>query len=185
MNPIFDVKSIHYVKIIVCYIIEKCGGRVSEDMLIDVIRDCDIVDYFSFTEALRGLIGNETVTEESVDGKKQLLLTQKGLHGAEYYELSIPIYYRRACLNSIIRFRASEELSSVVESSVTETDDGAVLSLSINDGSHKLISVSLYAPDTEQARYMEDKIKTNPAMFYKKTLEYILENTEESAEITK
>ena len=163
---------------------DKCFRRLTTDNLCDIVVDSGVISYFQFNEAIRELMENETIESYTADGVEYCRLTRKGHYASEYYELSIPVYFRRPLLNSTIRFFAQLDLDKILECRIEATDTKACyLVCRFKEDLLDLMEIKLYAPDLEQAKFMQERISVNPVAFYRSVINHALSNTEERAVI--
>lgn len=184
MKDIFNPDSVYYIKIMICYVMDKCYRRLTQDNLCDIVVDSGVINYFLFNEAIKELIENESIKLYIQDDIEYCRLTQKGHYASEYYELSIPIYFRRPLLNSTIRFFAQQDLDKILECRIEQTNTKACyLICRFKEELLDLMEIKLYAPDLEQAKFMQERISVNPVAFYRSVINHALTNTEERAVI--
>ncbi len=187
-NP--ELNSVHSVKILLCYILDRLNRHVTEEQLRAVSEDSGVINYFYFSDALEELIENGSVTAESVTDSgggitRSIAVTEKGRLGSEYFNRYIPLVFRRKLLHAAFAFFAEAERESICSCDITENADGYSVDFSLMDGSCRLMSMSFYAPDREQAEFISDRIKSNPMGAYRNILGYLLNNQEESIDIEK
>lgn len=187
-NP--ELNSVHSVKILLCYILDRLNRPVSEEQLRAVSEDSGIINYFYFSDALEELIQNGSVTAETVsetDGSvtRSITVTEKGRLGSEYFNRYIPLVFRRKLLKAAFSYFAALDRESVCDCRITDNADGCTVDFILKDGSCELINMSFYAPDRDQAEMISEKIKANPTDAYKNILGYLLNNREEEIDVDK
>ena len=176
-----ELNSVHSVKILLCYILEKLNRSVTEEQLRIVSDDSGIINYFYFSDALDALVENGSIKAENIktkDGKEErlLTLTEKGRLGSEYFNSSIPLVFRKKLLKAAFTFFLQMEDEKLCSVDIHQTEKGCTVHLKMNDGINELIDMSFYAPDNEQAELIAEKIKANPMNAYKKILGCLLDN---------
>ena len=187
-NP--ELNSVHSVKILLCYILDKLNRPVTENQLRMIAEDSGIINYFFLADAVEELITNGSVTvspSQSADGSEErcLSLTEKGRLGSEYFNRSIPLVFRKTLLQAAFAFFIKEQNEGICRCHVEDTSEGCIVSFKLSDTGFDLIDMNFYAPDRQQGEMIAEKIKANPSGAYKHILGYLLDNTEETLNIEK
>ena len=178
-----EINSVHDTKVLLCYLLEKLGEPVAESQLYEAVRDSEVINYFSYTEALESLLENRSVRRENRDGEAYIILEEKGRHGADYFNDTIPYYFRKQLLKAALYYFARLRRESETDIETIPKENGFEVNFRINDADFDLMRLSLYAPDEEQAKLIREKILLDPAGFYSKVIGFALENEEEKIEI--
>lgn len=180
-----ELNSVHSVKILLCYILDRLNCSVTEEQLRIISDDSEIINYFYFSDALEELIANNSVSVSEKDGMRFFTITEKGRLGSEYFNRSIPLVFRKKLLHTAFSFFAAKEHESMCSCDITETPDGCNVRFILKEKDYDLIDMSFYAPDTEQAKLISEKISANPIEAYKNILGYLLNNPKESIDVEK
>lgn len=171
-----ELTSVHSVKILLCYLLEKLDRAVSKEQLLEISQDSKVIDYFCFSEALDGLITAGAVSE---DESGNIRLEKKGRLGSEYFNKYIPLPFRRSILSAAYSYFSRIRRAKECSCEISRSDNGFTVSFSIEDTEFSLMKMSLYAPDEEAAENIAEKIKCNPSGFYMNVVKLLLENPEE------
>ena len=67
-RPDPEMNSVHSVKILLCYILDKLNRTVTEEQLRLISEDSGVISYFFFSDALEELIANGSVEVTEEDG---------------------------------------------------------------------------------------------------------------------
>lgn len=178
-----ELSSAHDVKISICYLLSKLNRPVTEQQLYEIALNSEVINYFFYTEAMSDLLKNGSVSKRSINGTEYIILEEKGQLGSECFNEFIAFHFRKKILRSAFSFFAKLKRESEADISIMETTNGCELLCTIKDTSFDLMRIALYAPDTEQAAVIKDKILLNPAGFYNKVITYALNNEEEQFDI--
>ncbi len=178
-----ELNSVHNVKVLICYLLEKIKRPVTEEQLYEIALDSEILNYFYYTEAMGELLKNKSVVRVERGGETYIEATEKGKFGAEYFNESIPYYFRKQLLKSAVYYFSRLKRESEADVSIQDVHNGCEVNCVIKDTGYDLMRISLYAPDRDQAKLIGDKIMLNPADFYRNVMGYVLENEEEKIEI--
>ncbi len=177
-----ELNSVHYVKVLLCYLLNRLNRPVTEEQLYEIVLDSEVINYFFYTEALGELIENKSAERVKRGEKTFIELTEKGRHGADYFDAAVPHYFRKRILKSAVYYFARLERESDAQTETVVTEKGYEVRCKISDADYDLMRISLYAPDEEQAELIKEKILLNPADFYRRIVGFALENTEEEIE---
>ena len=180
-----EMNSVHSVKILLCYILDKLDRPVTEEQLRLIAEDSGIISYFFLSDALEELISNGSVETEENGASRLLKITEKGRLGSEYFNRYIPLVFRKTLLHSAFSFFISEQNKGICGCEISDESDGSRVKFTLTDGNTELINMSFYAPDRSQAELIAENIKANPAGAYKNILGYLLNNTKENINIDK
>lgn len=178
-----ELNSAHLVKVLICYLLDRLKQPVTEEQLYEIAVESGVVNYFYYTEALEGLLENRSLIRIKRDEKIYIEPTEKGRFGADYFNDTVPLYFRKEILKAALYYFARLERESSADISITETNNGCEVNCTVGDTNYDLMRISLYAPDSEQAELIKEKIMLDPAEFYRRVLGYALENKEEQIEI--
>ena len=178
-----ELNSVHDVKVLLCYLLGKLKEPVTEEQLYEIVVDSEVINYFNYTEAIDSLIKNNSVSKVTDGGKTYIKLEEKGRFGADYFNDTIPYYFRKELLKSALYYFAKLKRESAAETDIKTFESGCEVNCRIKDKDFDLMKLSLYAPDEEQAKLISDKIMLDPAGFYSKVMEYVLENEEEKIDL--
>lgn len=178
-----ELSSVHDVKVLICYLLDKLNRPVTEEQLYEIALDSEVINYFYYTEAMGELLKNKSVTRMEQGDKVYIELTEKGRFGADYFNESIPYYFRKQLLKAAMYYFSRLKRESEADIEIADTSNGCEVNCVIRDTSFDLMRISLYAPDPDQAKLIKDKILLNPADFYSKVVGFALENEEEKIEI--
>ncbi len=178
-----EMYSAHDVKVMLCYLLEKLKNPVTEEQLYEIVQESEIINYFYYTEAMGDLIKNESVVRVEREGKIYIEATEKGKYGAEYFNDSIPYYFRKKLLKTAMYYFARIKRENEADIEITDVPNGCEVTCKIKDTSFDMMRLTLYAPDYDQAKLIKDKIMLDPTGFYKKVIGFALENEEEQIKI--
>ena len=178
-----ELNSAHRVKVLICYLLDRLKQPVTEEQLYEIAVESGVVNYFYYAEALEGLLQNRSLVRAERNGKTYIEPTEKARLGSDFFDETVPLYFRKEILKAALYYfaRLARESSAAID--IAETDNGCEVNCTIGDAGYDLMRVSLYAPDTEQAELIKEKIMLDPAEFYRRVLGYALENKEEQIEV--
>lgn len=173
----------HYVKVLLCYLLNKLNRSVTEEQLYEIVLDSEVINYFYYTEALEELINNESAKRVQNGSEALIELTEKGRHGADYFDETVSRYFRYRILKAAMYYFARLERESDADVEVVPMPNGYEVRCKISDADYDMMRLDLYAPDSEQAELIKEKIMLDPAGFYRRVIGFALENEEEQIKI--
>ncbi len=174
-----EVNSLHSVKILLCYLLNKLNVPITHDELLEIISDSEIINYFYFTDAVTVLAETGAIIVSEKDGKKVYTIGEKGKMSAEFFADNVPGIFRERLMTAALRYMSVKRRNAIVDNTITDAPNGCYLNTVIKDSGFDLLKMSVYAPDSEQAEFMKNKIFADPVEFYRKVIDFILENEEE------
>lgn len=178
-----EFNSVHGVKLLLCYLLNRLDRDVPREQLYEIALDSGVINYFYYTDALKGLLNNNSIKETERDGIVYISLEEKGRLGADYFNDSIPYVFRKQLLKTAMYYFARIKRESFAETDIVPVKNGFEVSIVIRDAEFDVMRLSLYAPDEEQALLIREKIMLDPSGFYRKLIGFALENKEKKLEI--
>lgn len=175
MNNITDIYA---VKILLCYFLNKVDRPVAPNQLLEICTSSNIVNYFSYNHAVESMLENGLIEQVELDGEEVYKLTEKGKVGAEEFKTMAPKSAREKILAEGLRLFTRVKNENTVSFEITETEKGCEVKCVCVDNDLKLMELTLFAPDMEQAELVRKKIRMNPQAFYAKVMDYVLDNEE-------
>lgn len=171
------------VKILICYFLRQINRPITPDQLTQIATESGIVNYFVFTEALKGLVDTKTVSLVEQDGEEYYVLSELAKYGADDFKKIVPKSFRDKIMIAGLKFFAKLKNENDVKISIQEQQRGYAVNVIATDGGLVLMDLKLYAPDREQAEMLGEKIMLNPSDFYGKVIDYAVENEEFEPEV--
>ena len=185
MNDFYitETDSAHAAKVLLCFLLEKLDRPIEEKQLYEIAMNSGVVNYFYYNDALSDLLKNGSVTRQERDGTAYIILEDKGRWGADYFNDTVPYYFRKQLLAEALRYFARLRRESEADVEIIPNDNGCTVRCVIKDGKLELMKIDLYAPDEDQAELLKEKIMLDPLGFYKKVVGFTLGLEEESPDV--
>ena len=174
-----ELSSVHDVKIAICYLLSKLNRPVTEEQLYEIALNSEVINYFFYTEAIAELLKNGSVSKKNINGENCIIIEEKGMLGSEYFNEFIPYHFRKRILRSAFAFFGKLKRESEADIEIKNISNGCEVECTIKDTNFDLMKISLYAPDSDQAEMIKEKILLNPTGSYHTILTYALNNEEE------
>lgn len=173
-----NITDIYAVKILLCYFLKKVDRAVKPNQLLEIATSTNIVNYFSYNHAVDSMLENGLICEVEIDDDLHYALTEKGAVGAEEFKTMAPKSAREKILAEGLRLFARLKNENTVSFETVKTEKGCEVRCTCVDNDLRLMELTLFAPDDEQAELIKKKIKMNPQAFYSKVMDFVLDNEE-------
>lgn len=172
MNDFFitETDSAHAAKVLLCFLLERLNRPIEEKQLFEIAMESGVINYFYYSEGLDDLIKNGSVTRQDRDGTAYIILEEKGRYGADYFNDTVPYYFRKQLLTEALRYFARLRRQEEADTRIVQADNGYEVRCEIKDGKLDLMKLVLYAPDSDQAEILREKIMLDPLGFYNKVV---------------
>lgn len=179
-----NIDDIYAVKILLCYFLNKVQRAVTPNQLLEIATGGNIVNYFTYNHAVESMLQNGLICETTIDGETYYELTANGKNGAEEFKTMAPKSAREKILAEGLRLFARLKNENMVSFETVESEKGCEIRCTCVDNNVKLMELTLFAPDMEQAELIKNKIRLNPQGLYGKIMDFVLDNEEYVPEIT-
>lgn len=158
----------YQVKILICYLMSAVSVPFTADQLNEIFQDTQIVNYFTFCEALDELKegGHLSLAE---DGAYHL--NPLGLETAQRLSRSLPKSIQDNVVQTAMRLLARQKHESENEVTITPSDQGFQVACTIHDIDFDLMQISLYAPDEIQAEIIRQNFLNDPSGLYQSVID--------------
>lgn len=160
------LRSRSEIKLLICYIICRIDGGITKNQLTDILCKKSLANYFEISQALIDVMKTGNITGEFKDGEEYLYPTDLGKANTAQLEDELPYTVKEAALNatveSLTRFKRERENNIEIE----PHGNGFDVTISVMDNDDRLLSVTLFVADEEQAQNVKDKFLQDPIKFY-------------------
>lgn len=165
----------YQIKILICYLMSVVTVPFSSEQLNEVFQEAQIVNYFSFCEALNELIeiGHLSVLE---NGSYEL--NPLGQETADRLAHSLPKSVRDNVVRTAMQLIAKQKHEQENEVVVMSTEQGFLVTCTIHDLDFDLMQLSLYAPDKIQAEVIRRHFLKDPSGLYQSVIGRLTEPEE-------
>lgn len=154
------------IRLLICYIVCRVDGGITKTQLIDVICKKSLANYFEISQALSDMIKTGNIRCEFDDGEEFLYPTELGKSNTAQLEDELPYTVKEAALNTAVemltKFKRERENDIKIEPHGTGYD----VTLSVLDNDDRLLSVTVFVADLEQAQAVKEKYLRDPIKFY-------------------
>lgn len=156
------------LKMLELYLLARAAGPIAPDVLTDLVRRHEGVNYFEFTEATAELVntGHLVRTEEGY------LITEKGRTNSAACESSLPYSVRRRCAQDLAPVNAALRRNAQVRGEKLRKEDGSItVRMTLDDDGGNLLTIELLCPTEEQADRLIAGFRAKPEQVYNDVLE--------------
>ena len=160
------LRSRNEIKLLICYIICKIDGGITKNQLTDILCRKSLANYFEISQALSDVIRTGNIRSEFDDGEEFLYPTELGKANTNQLEDDLPYTVKETALNATVemltRYKREQENNIKIE----PHGSGYDVTISVMDNDDKLLSVTLFVADYEQAQSVKEKYLRDPVKFY-------------------
>ena len=156
------------LKMLELYLLAQAAGPIAPDVLTDLVRRHEGVNYFEFTEATAELVktGHLAQTEEGY------VITDKGRINSAACESSLPYSVRRRCDQDLAPINAALRRNAQIRGEKRPNPDGSVTArMTLDDDSGNLLTIELLCPSEDQADRLIAGFRAKPEQVYNDVLE--------------
>lgn len=154
------------IKLLLCYIICRIDGGITKNQITDILCRKSLANYFDISQALSDVVKTGNVRSEFNDGEEFLYPTDLGKANTAELEDELPYTVKETALNATVemltRFKRERENDIKIESH----GNGFDVTVSVMDNDDRLLSVTLFVADEEQAQTVKEKFLQDPIKFY-------------------
>ncbi len=154
------------IKLLICYIICKIDGGITKSQLTDTLCRKSLANYFEISQALSDVMKTGNVRSEFIDGEEILYPTDLGKTNTAELEDELPYTVKETALNATVEMLTKFKRERENEIKIQPHGNGFDVSISVMDGEDRLLSVTLFVADEEQAQTVKEKFLQDPIKFY-------------------
>lgn len=158
------------IKLLVLYITARTAAPIDFDTLTDLSMCDSGVDYFQFAEAVSELVDSGHLAQQG----EHYSITDKGRQTGANGESSLSPVIRRRCDRHLAPLNQMLMRRDQVRAEVIPGPHGANVRLIMDDGGSPLFSMTLLAPDPEQAQCIADRFLRRPNQIFNGILDVLL-----------
>lgn len=160
------LRSRNEIKILICYIVCKIDSGITKNQLNEILASEGLANYFEVNQALSEVIKNGNVKVE-INGEQEVLFpTDLGKRNTLQLEDELPYTVKESALNCAVEkmTRLKREQENKID--IVSNANGYDVTISIMDNDDRLLSVTLFVADFEQADHVKEKFLQDPVKTY-------------------
>ncbi len=158
------------IKIYILYLIENIHVPLDMNTVTEIILFDGTVNYFVYSECIRELIKSGLILMKEEGEKEICVLSAVGKQVLEAVDGEVMADAKKKLLVSASRFLAYKSNPSEVNASIVSGDGGCFLELSIESQEKKMMFLSLYLDNFDEAEEMRAKFESDPQLLYSAVL---------------
>lgn len=161
------------IKICILYLIENIHVPLDMNTVTEIILFDGTVNYFIYSECIRELIKSGLIVMKEEGEKEICTLSPIGRQVLEAVDGEVMEDVKNNLLVSASRFLAYKSNPSQISTSIVPGDGGCFLELSIESQEKKMMFLSLYLDNFNEADEMRTKFESDPQTLYSAILTFL------------
>ena len=157
------LRSYEEIKLLIIYILSSIRTSISRDLLVNLIQEEGLANYFATCGAIESLLSLGQIFEPEPE---TYAVTAEGASVVSTLESRLPFTVRekavKAAMKTFARLRAEQE--NRVD--IAELESGCEVTCTVLDGEKRLLSSTLLVADRIQAEFVKEKFLKNPEKLY-------------------
>ncbi|MBE6552415.1 MAG: DUF4364 family protein [Ruminococcaceae bacterium] len=154
------------IKIYILYLIENIHVPLDMNTVTEIILFDGTVNYFIYSECIRELVKSGLIIMKEEGEKEICVLSPVGKQVLDAVDGEVMDDVKKKLLVSASRFLAYKSSPSIASASIIPGDGGCFLELSIESQEKKMMSLSLYLDNFDEAETMRMKFESDPQVLY-------------------
>ena len=166
----------YQIKILICYLMSVVESPFTKEQLHEIFADGQVVNYFSFCEAIEELAESHHIEKQSDEESGVYTLNPLGAETARRLSRSLPKSIRDNVVQTAMQLLAKKKYERENEVQITPITNGFSVTCTIHDTSFDLMQLTLYAPDRMQAELIRHNFLKDPVTLYQNTIELLTDS---------
>ncbi len=164
------------IKILICYLLKSVNMPLSKEQLNYIFQNEQLVNYFSFCDALKDLIDSNHISSSKAQFDEVYTLNELGLQTAKKLERSLPKSLRDNVVEAAIELLAKIKKERENEVEIRPYENGYMVNCVMHGDSFDLLQLGIYAPDMLQADKIKEKFLDDPVKLYRRLIKLLLDS---------
>ena len=164
--PAGGMKETYEVKILLCYLLASLDAPLSRENLAEICTSEGIVDYFTLCTALGELEQNGNIAPLGMDDNAPYALTPLGREAVEHLKTALPSSLRDAIVQRGMALLARIRRRNEVNTEIKPDGSGFRVFCTLHEGDFTFFTLTLYAPDREQAEILAANFRRKAPEIY-------------------
>lgn len=159
------LRSRNEIRLLICYLICKTDG-ITKNQINNILCEKSLANYFEVNQALSEVIRTGNVRSELKGSEEYLYPTELGKANTNELENELPYSVKETALNAAFELLTKLKREQENKIEIVPHGDGFDITVSIMDGNDKLMSVTLFVADKDQAFAAKEKFLQDPVKIY-------------------
>ncbi len=155
------------IKLLVCYLLKSVDCGLTKGLILDIIQDNGLANYFETTNAIADLVSTGNLDEAQQDGETVYHLTEKGSLIADTLSESLPRSVRDKSVRAALLLTTRMKMERENKVEFTPIGRGFQVDCHVSDGESDMMCISLRVPDMLQAKLIKRRFQEDPVLLYK------------------
>ena len=161
------LRSSSEIKLLVCYLLKSVEVGLSKSLILDVIQNNGLANYFETANAIADLAASGSILEEKQDGELIYHLTEKGVVIAGTLWETLPRSVRDKSVRAALLLSTKVKLEQENRVEFTPLEKGFLVDCHISDGgAQDMMCVRIRVPDMLQAKMIKSRFQSDPVLLY-------------------
>ncbi|WMJ23384.1 DUF4364 family protein [Paludicola sp. MB14-C6] len=170
------LKDKYDIKILICYLLHTIQTPLSRDQLNYVFQDDQIVNYFSFCDALAELLETNHIQTKRQCNQEVFELNALGVETAKQLYQSLPTSLRDRVVTTAMKLLANIKNEKENEVIIKPYKNGYLVKCTIHEINFDLMSYEVFVPDLLQAEKIKVKFQEKPSKIYQGLIQLLLDD---------
>lgn len=149
------------IKLLVCYLLKKVDGPLTQSMINDILQECSVANYFEVNQAISELTEKGTVQTKEQDGQTFFSLLPQTYYYVGEIERSLPRSVRERAVSSAIKVMKRSRIERETNTEIEKLDQGYNVTFEVNDAGTQLLKVTIYVSDISQVELVKRNFYNN------------------------
>ncbi len=150
------------IKVLINYILSKTAEAVKDTLVIEALQLHGLANYFEITQALDELIESGNL----INSDGELTVAPKGIIAANELADELPVTVKETALADLINLKMLEKREGENSVEIENCENGYNVTFIISHKGSKLMTLTVYAADSEQAMALKRNFLKDPAHVY-------------------
>ena len=159
--------DVYEIKILICYLLYVLKEPITKEQMDTILQGNHLVNYFSYSSAYQELLKSGHISLETQNGRQRLILSKFGRDTALLLKSSLPLSVRDKVVSVGMELLADMRRDRERKVLLKEAADGYSVQLTLHDGDTELLSICVFAPDSEQAELIKKQFTDSTTDIYK------------------
>lgn len=175
MPELGGLRELPDIKALILYLLKEADCVVQESQLTDVLMADGLVEYFDYTQATEQLLMAGMIDIASLDETSSYRITRQGREVEAEYERRLPHNVKSTTLTALKQVLRRQQEEEQVSAEITESESGYIVTCTIRERGEVMLSYRILVPDRKSAYYVKERFRENPAGYYQKIMEVVLD----------
>ncbi len=163
------------IKALILYLLKEANCILKESQLTDVMMADGLVEYFDYTQAVEQLLTKGMIDIASLEEIGSYRITKYGLSVVEEYEKRLPHNVKSKTLEALKANLRKKQEDDQIFAEIEPSASGFIVTCTIPGGGETMLSYQVLVPERKDAYYVAERFRANPAGYYQKMMELILD----------